>query len=612
MDGLQDLLFEELPLCRHPFTGGPQLTDVCAANSALVFLTLLNSLAVKNTKINDPCGRVKPIKAPDIDYDFIVVGAGAAGPVVAARLTEITNWKVLLCEAGPDEPAGAEIPSNLQLYLGGELDWKYHTTNESFACRSTNGSCYWPRGKNFGGNTVHHGMAYHRGHAKDFHRWVKQGNKGWSWQEVLRYYKKSEDNTEIGRVSSEYHSTGGPMTVQRFPWQPSFTKHIMKAAVEAGFGLTEDMVGKNLTGFTVAQTMSKDGVRLSVPSAFIRPVAHRKNLHVCLNCMVTKILTKAKVATGIEMFMNGKKYSVNAKREVIVSAGTINSPQLLLLSGIGPKKHLKSVKVPVVHDLPGVGENLHNHQSFGVDFTVNEAYKSLLNVDTAIKYLYNQTGPLSGTGLAQVTGLLASEYTTKDDPDTQIFFAGYQAICTPKESVADLSTYDNKMSVRFSSVNVQPSSRGRLTLRNNNPFNHPIIWSNDIGTEKDLNIIYFGLKSIFKLANTTTMKEIGLTRVDKTIPECIEHGEDTEAYWKCAIRWNTRPENHQSGSCKMGPSSDRMAVVDRKLRVHGIKGLRVADASIMPQVVSGNPAAAITMIGERAADFIKEDWGVLS
>ncbi|XP_043255747.1 glucose dehydrogenase [FAD, quinone]-like [Colletes gigas] len=612
MDGLQDIIFEELPLCRNPFTGGPQLTDVCVANSTLTFLTLFNSLVVNNTKINDPCGRVKPIKAPKKEYDFIVVGAGAAGPVVAARLSEINDWNVLLCEAGPDEPAGAEIPSNLQLYLGGELDWKYHTTNESFACRSTNGSCNWPRGRNFGGNTAHHGMAYHRGHPKDFQYWVEQGNEGWSWEKVLKYYKKSENNTEIGRVSAEDHSTGGPMTVQRFPWHPNFTQFIMDAAVETGFGLTEDMVGKNLTGFTIAQTVSRDGVRLSVPAAFIRPIAHRKNLHVCLNCMVTKVLTENKTATGIELVMNGKEYTVKAKKEVIVSAGSINSPQLLLLSGIGPKEHLESVKVPVVHDLPGVGENLHNHQSFGIDFTVDEAYRSLLNVDTVAMYLYNQTGPLSGTGLAQVTGVLASEYTTEDDPDTQIFFAGYQAICTPKETVVDLGNFGDKMSVRFSSVNLQPSSRGRITLKDNNPFNHPIIWSNDIGTERDLNIIYFGLKSIFKLANTTAMKEIGLTTVHKIIPECSEHGEDTEDYWKCAIRWDTRPENHQSGSCKMGPSLDPMAVVDSTLKVHGINGLRVADASIMPRVVSGNPVAAITMIGERAADFIKEDWGVLS
>uniref|UniRef100_V9I7K9 Glucose dehydrogenase n=1 Tax=Apis cerana TaxID=7461 RepID=V9I7K9_APICE len=170
--------------CTTPFLGGPQLTDVCSASNGQLFLALLNLFVATSPVIGEPCQRIHSSRTPDLSYDFIVVGGGAGGAVVAGRLSEVPNWKVLLLEAGPDEPAGAEIPSNLQLYLGGDLDWKYYTTNESHACMSTGGSCYWPRGKNLGGTTVHHGMAYHRGHPKDYEKWVEQGAFGWSWDEV--------------------------------------------------------------------------------------------------------------------------------------------------------------------------------------------------------------------------------------------------------------------------------------------------------------------------------------------------------------------------------------------------------------------------------------------
>lgn len=281
----------------------------------------------------------------------------------------------------------------------------------------------------------------------------------------------------------------------------------MTAAKETGLGVTEDLVGQNITGFTVAQTISRNGVRLSAARAYLWPHRNRQNLHVALNATVTKVNTKkifSKVkAKGITFIMvswpsifleflqaqfcdyifvnkpwfvpnhttwwttyylqNGRQYKVKARKEVILSAGTINSPQLLLLSGIGPKSHLDSVGIRTVVNLPGVGENLHNHASYGVHFTLNEKDVNDLNMNNADLYLYNQTGPLSSTGLAQVTGILASNYTTADDPDIQIFFAGYQAICNTGGRIEDLKTYDNKRSVRLTSVNIQTLSRGKST-----------------------------------------------------------------------------------------------------------------------------------------------------
>ncbi|XP_033324110.2 glucose dehydrogenase [FAD, quinone] [Megalopta genalis] len=594
------------PVCARPFMGGPQLTDVCAAGTSSVFLTVLNSLLIASPEIGDPCGRVPTHGSPKLNYDFIVVGAGAAGPVVASRLSE--KWSVLLVEAGPDEPAGAQVPSNFLLYLGGDLDWKYRTQDESYACLSTGGSCYWPRGKNLGGNTVHHGMAYHRGHAKDYERWVNDGNDGWSWDDVIPAFKKLENNREIGRVSADFHGVGGLMTVERFPWHPDFALTVLEAANETGYGVTEDMVGEQITGFTIAQTISKNGVRESTIKSYIKPFKDRKNLQVISNSLVTKIDVKGKKAVGVNIEINGVSHYVGANKEVIVSGGTINSPQLLMLSGIGPKDHLESHNISVVLDLPGVGENLHNHQSFGIDFTVNVAKFSELNEGSAIQYLTNQTGPLSGTGMAQVTAILSSKLTTPDDPDIQIFFAGFQAVCPSKDHSVDLKDDQTRMPVRFTSVNVRPTSRGRISLRNKNPHSHPVIWSNDLGTEHDRNVVVEGVKVILNLANSTAMKKAGLERDDDRVPQCTQHKMDSDDYWHCAITYETRPENHQSGSCKMGPSSDPMAVVNSRLQVHGIENLRVADASIMPQVISGNPVAVINMIGERAAAFITQDW----
>ncbi|CAL7949811.1 unnamed protein product [Xylocopa violacea] len=597
------------PPCANFFAGGPQLTDVCPASAGVAFLTLLNSLYITSPQIGAPCGRITPIEEPSrYTYDFIVVGSGATGAVVAGRLSEVPHWRVLLVEAGPDEPAGSEVPGNSGLYLGGQLDWKYQTSNESHACLSTNGKCRWPRGKNLGGTTLHHGMAYTRGNPNDYRRWVEMGNKGWGWKDVLPYFLKAEDNTEIGRVSSKYHSKGGPMTVERFRYQPPFAWEILRAADEAGMGVSEDLAGERITGFSVVQTASKNGVRVSSVGAYIRPVAQRKNLHVAVNATVTKVRMHDKCATGIEVLMNGKKRFVEAKREVILSAGAINSPQLLMLSGIGPEEHLRAKGIPVALNLPGVGENLHNHHAFGLSFTLNEPASSDFNECNAQQYVQKQTGPFSGTGLAQVSGILASNLTTPDDPDIQIFCAGYKAACSRQTSGASSG---DKMAVSFASVNLHPESRGRITLNSNDPLEPPFIWSNDIGTEHDVNVILEGIHAIFKLSRTPTMRKHDLTLSHVAVPQCAQHKEGSDDYWRCAVHWNTRPENHQAGTCKMGPLEDKMAVVDARLKVHGVKGLRVADASIMPRVISGNPIAALSMIGERVADFIKEEWGVL-
>ncbi|XP_014467197.1 PREDICTED: glucose dehydrogenase [FAD, quinone]-like isoform X2 [Dinoponera quadriceps] len=597
------------------------MADVCTTSPVTYLLAALNTMAAYSPAINDPCNHVKPISRPSVTYDFIVVGAGAAGPIVAARLSEIKKWSVLLVEAGPDEPPGMQIPSNLQLYLNTDLDWKYKTKNEKYACLENGGRCSWPRGKNLGGCTSHHGMAYHRGHEKDYTRWVKMGAEGWSWQEVLPYFKKSENNEDIDKfVDKFYHGYGGPLTVERFPWQPQFAKDILDAAEETELGTTNDVVGEKIVGFTVAQTISKKGVRLSSSRAYLWPARDRKNLHVALNATATKIHTrnvgKQVRASGITVVMNGRTYTVNARKEVILTAGAVNSPQLLLLSGIGPKRHLDAMGIRTVVNLPGVGENLHNHASFGVDFTLNQTAEEELTLVNANLYILNQTGPLSSTGLAQLTAILTSTYTTEDDPDIQIFFAGYQATCDTGGRIPDLQTHSKNKTIRFTSVNLQTTSRGRLTLDSRDPMQPPNIWSNELSKSRDRNIIYQGLQKIIKLTNAKTLQKYELKLIEDSAQQCKKFGKPidggilNEKYWDCQIRYKTRPENHQAGTCRMGSYDNSMAVVDPNLKVYDVEGLRVADASIMPQVISGNPVATIHMIGERAAEFIKKDYGM--
>ncbi|TGZ54850.1 Uncharacterized protein DBV15_01942 [Temnothorax longispinosus] len=588
---------------------GPSLTQSCSGSQYLTFMTILDMLVRSQETISQSCERVRSRSPPEYYYDFIVIGGGSAGAVVASRLSDIPEWKVLLLEAGPDEPPGADVPSMVAMFLGSDIDWQYQTTNEMNACLSTGGSCSWPRGKNLGGTSVHNGMMYIRGHAKDFDNWAAMGNLGWSWRDVLPYFMCSENNTEIHRIGRKYHSTGGLLTVERFPWKPAIADDILAAAVEKGYPISEDLNGDQFTGFTVAQTTSKSGVRMSSASAFLRPIRHRRNLHISLNATATKIMIENNKAVGVEFYQDGELRVARATKEVIASGGAVNSPQLLLLSGIGPKEHLQAVNVTVVKDLPGVGENLHNHASYTLSWTINQPNLYDLNWASATEYIAFQKGPMSSTGLSQLTGMLSSAYTTPDHPDIQLFFGGYQAACATTGEVG-ATMNGNGRSISMSPTMTHPRSKGQLRLASNNPFAKPIIWGNYFNDPMDVTILVEGIEVALSLANTSAMAKYNMTLNNRPLPVCSQYPYLSKEYWACAVRQDTGPENHQAGSCKMGPHNDPMAVVDNRLRVYGIRNLRVADTSIMPQVTSSNTAAPAMMIGEKAAAYIKSDWGV--
>lgn len=467
-----------------------------------------------------------------------------------------------------------------------------------------------------GGTGAMNGMMYMRGSRHDYDTWAKLGNPGWSYQEVLPYFLKSEDNLQATAMDAGYHGVGGPLPVTQFPYHPPLSHAILQGGTEMGYEV-RDLNGARHTGFAIAQTTSKNGSRYSSARAFLRPARDRPNLHVWLNATVTRVLIdpKKKSAYGVEVRRGGdaRTERVSARNEVIVSGGAVNSPQLLLLSGVGPADDLRAVDVPVVHDLPGVGRNLHNHVAFFVNFFVNDTDTTALNWATAMEYLLFRDGLMSGTGLSEVTAILPSRYVdpADDNPDLQFFFGGYLANCAKTGQVGEREGSGpgpGRRTINMIPAVLHPKSRGQLKLRSADPLAPPAIHARYLTHPDDVAVLIDGVKLAVRLSRTAALQKYGM-ELDRTPAagcEDLEFGCD--AYWECAIRRNTGPENHQAGSCRMGPPGDPGAVVDAELRVHGVDRLRVVDASVMPLVTSGNTNAPAVMIAEKASDMIKRRW----
>ncbi|XP_050539699.1 glucose dehydrogenase [FAD, quinone] isoform X2 [Daktulosphaira vitifoliae] len=591
---------------------GPTIASTCGGSQFMLFMGLLEVFIRSQCDIEDPCGRPVSRSVPDREYDFIVVGAGAGGSVVASRLSEVPNWKVLIIEAGGNEPTGTQVPSMFFNFIGSSIDWNYKTEPEEMACLGEKEKrCGWPRGKVLGGTSVMNGMMYMRGSRHDYDNWAKLGNPGWSYQDVLPYFLKSEDNLQATAMDPGYHAVGGPLPVGQFPYHPPLSHALLQGGVELGYQV-RDLNGAIHTGFTIAQTMSRNGSRYSTARAFLRPAKNRPNLHFLLNATVTKILIDPvnKTAYGVEVFKDGKVDQIIAKNEVIVSGGAINSPQLLLLSGIGPKEDLNAVKVPVIHNLPGVGKNLQNHVAHFVNFFLNDSATTPLNWATAMEYLLFRDGLMSGTGISEVTAILPSKYANPVDdfPDLQYFFGGYLADCAKTGQVGEKYDDSPKRAIQMIPAVLHPKSRGYLKLKSSNPLEYPAIYAKYLTHPDDVATLIDGVKIAIRLSETSALRKYGMELDRKPVMGCEDIPFGCDAYWECAIRRKTGPENHQAGTCKMGPISDPSAVVDPELKVHGIDKLRVVDASIMPTVTSGNTNVPIIMIGEKASDMIKRRW----
>ncbi|CAH0402601.1 unnamed protein product [Chilo suppressalis] len=591
---------------------GPTLAATCGGGAFMLFMGLLEVFLRSQCDLEDPCGRTQFRSHMDSVYDFIVIGGGSAGSVVASRLSEVPQWRVLLLEAGFDEPTGAQVPSMFLNFIGSSIDWGYSTEPEPAACLGEEGRrCYWPRGKVLGGTSVMNGMMYMRGSRKDYDSWAEAGIEGWSYDDVLPFFLKSEDNKQLDKMDSGFHATGGPLTVAQFPYHPPLSYSLIKAAEEIGNEF-RDLNGESHTGFSIAQTTNRNGSRLSVARAFLRPARDRHNLHVMLNATVTKILinqtTRQAYAVQVRNSHGGTE-TIFANNEIILSAGAVASPQILQLSGVGDPAVLRRAGVTPIVPLLGVGRNLHNHVAHFLNFRVNDNDTAPLNWATAMEYLLFRDGLMAGTGISEVTGFINTKYADPagDNPDIQIFFGGFLADCAKTGMVGERIGNGSRSIQIFPTV-LRPKSRGRLEIASADPFAYPKIYANYLTHPDDVKTLVEGIKFAIKLSETKALKRYGV-KLDKTpVKGCEKIKFGCDAYWECAVRMQTAPENHQAGSCKMGPRGNPLAVVDNLLQVQGVDRLRVADASVLPAVTSGNTNAPAVMVGERAADFIKQRW----
>lgn len=449
-------------------------------------------------------------------------------------------------------------------------------------------------------------MMYTRGSPDIYDQWEKMGNKGWNYQEALYYYKKSENNTQsYDMIEPEYHGFNGPMKVGNFPYQPKKAKIILSAVEELGYRIG-DLTGKLQSGFTTASVMVENGVRASPSRMYLRPAMHRSNLRVFIESLVTKIEfnKEGDKATGVHFRDKfGITRKVFASKEVILAGGVIGSPQLLLLSGVGPKEDLEKLNIPVVKDLH-VGRNLHHHFGVATIATMKNMAEEEFNIKSAYEYMNSRTGPLSSTGLTQVTGFLVTSKAPKTVPDIQIYMDGQTSQCE-KYSYGSPS---NITHLGLRPVYLISKCRGTLKLHSTDPLDKPDIDPNYLCDQAEEDALIEAVRVLQKLMKTKALKNYFVSFDAPADFGCESKPKDSDEYWRCQIRKNTLGENHHAGSCKMGPVDDPTSVVDHELRIHGISNLRVIDASIMPTPINCNTIAPVLMIGEKGAQMIKEAW----
>ena len=518
-------------------------------------------------------------------FDYIVVGAGSAGCVLAARLTEDPSCRVLLLEAGADSRRlEIRVPAAFSKLYKTEVDWNYSTEPEEnlFGRR-----LYWPRGKVLGGSSAINAMIYIRGNRADYDCWRDLGNSGWGYDDVLPFFKKSEDQ-QLG--ASEFHGSGGPMRVENLKCVNLLTRAFLAAAGDLGFPANPDFNAAAQEGAGLYQVTQKNGSRHSAADAYLRPVMRRPNLTIETNALVSRIALENGRAVKVHYRKEGQTRDARAEKEILVAAGAVNSPQLLLLSGIGPAEELRRAGVAPVHHLPGVGKNLQDHPMVSAGYLSKKpvTLMSAESLPRLLQYLVTKSGPL--TSNVAEAGIFIRTREGLRAPDLQLLFG-------PAYYASHGLRKRRDHCFGFGPTLIAPESRGEVTLRSANPAEYPAIRANYLSTDADLRVIVEGVKISRELAHTKFFKEF---RGEELHPGSSAQSDRDIAEF---VRREAETLYHPVGTCKMG--RDELAVVDDSLRVRGIECLRVVDASIMPRVIAGNTNAPTIMIAEKAAEMIR-------
>ena len=529
-------------------------------------------------------------------YDFIVTGAGSAGAVVASRLSESGGHSVLLLEAGPpDTNPWIHIPLGFtKTFTDPKVNWKFESAPQPTL---DNRRLYLPRGKTLGGTSSINGMVYIRGNHADYDEWRQRGCVGWDWDSVLPYFRKAQNQA---RGESEYHGTGGPLNVSDQPSRFELSDAVLNACEQAGVPRNPDFNGAQQEGCGYYQTTTSNRRRWSTAKAYLDPARSRPNLTIRTGAHATRVVLTDGRATGVEYATAEGRRTATARIEVIVSGGTYGSPQLLQLSGLGPAQHLQDMGVPVVRDMPAVGSNLHDHFNTYMSWrctrpiTLNDLENSWpRKIAAAIRYGLFRSGPMASNGIH--AGLFTRSDPRLERPDLQINLLEWSTLERTKDRVVP----HRFPGFTLSPVHLKPDGRGTVRLASADPMAPPSILFDFLRTDYDMRAVVTGIRLARKIAEQPALRPY--------VAEEIAPGPATtsDADMEAFVRQTGISNHHPSSTCAMGTGTN--SVVDPRLRVHGIGGLRVADASIMPSVVAGNTNAPSIMIGEKAAAMILDD-----